>query len=158
MDTFDFGDFKFDGKIIRPRKLKLERSVRVPVIKSQEDLPPYFIRGRQADSKDEYWSSLALEKIAELTGWGWAYQVPVYGGRMGHGLGNVVDFLIYTPGPWTMLDPMGRYWHTGRHEDRRQMEEVARRKHWRLIAWFTDDPQWNTREKVYTSLRKELHV
>jgi len=83
------------------------------------------------------------------------YQVSVYGGRSLAG-GNVIDFLVHTPGMWTMLDPMGRHWHTGRHEDRNQMKNVARRKKWRLVAWFTEETP--TREMVYTYLRKELHV
>ena len=48
--------------------------------------------------------ALALDKIQQITGWGWDYQVPVYGGRQIRG-GNVVDFLIYTPGMWTIPDP-----------------------------------------------------
>jgi hypothetical protein len=124
-------------------------------LKDPKDEPPYYIRGMQADSKDEYWAGLALERIEELTGWGWAYQVPISGGRTRAG-GNIVDFLVYTPGRWTIIDPMGRHWHTGRNEDRYQMERVARRKNWRLIAYFTD--QTPTRESVYVYLRNELGV
>lgn len=129
-------------------------SARVPVLQDASDKPPFFIRGQQADSRDEYWVSLALEKIETLTGWNWEYQVPVYGGRIRGG--NVVDFLIYTPGMWTMLDPMGRYWHTGIHEDQSQMQNVARRKHWNLIAWFTDETP--TKEAVYAFLKNKLSV
>lgn len=136
----------------RPRAPK--PGARVPKLKDPADQPPFFIRGQQADSKDEYWVSLALEKIEKATGWGWDYQVPVYGGRMRGG--NVIDFLIYTPGMWTMLDEMGRYWHTGRKEDRTQMANVARRKGWRLIAWFTDETP--TKDAVYSFLKNKLHV
>lgn len=129
-------------------------SARVPVLQDPSEQPPFFIRGQQADSKDEYWVSLALEKISKATGWGWDYQVPVYGGRMRGG--NVIDFLIYTPGMWTILDPMGRYWHTGSREDRMQMQNVARRKKWKLIAWFTDETP--TRDAVYSFLKGQLHV
>lgn len=147
----------------KPKKFKLSEnrrprvnmpSARVPVLQDPADQPPFFIRGQKADSKDEYWVSLALEKISEATGWGWDYQVPVYGGRMRGG--NVVDFLIYTPGAWTILDPMGRYWHTGKNEDRRQMQNVARRKKWRLVAWFTDETP--TKEAVYSFIKNKLHV
>jgi hypothetical protein len=145
--------FKFaDGTLwVQP----VQRSVRAPMLRNMEDRPPFFIRGRLADSKDEYWVSLALDRIQEETGWGWDYQVPVYGGRSRSG-GNVVDFLVYTPGMWSLLDPMGRYWHTGRHEDQSQMINVARRKHWKLIAWFTDETP--TRERVYTFLRDKMNV
>jgi hypothetical protein len=79
----------------------------------------------------------------------------VYGGREIRG-GNVIDFLIYTPGMYTMLDPKGRYWHTGRHEDQAEMQNVARKKGYRLIEWFTD--QTPTKEAVYSFLKRELHV
>lgn len=138
----------------RTPRPKIEQA-RVPVLEDEEDQPPYFIRGQKAGSKDEYWTSLALEKIQEQTGWGWDYQVPVYGGRQIRG-GNVVDFLIYTPGPWTALDPQGRYWHTGVNEDRDEMEEVCRKKGWRLIAWFTD--QTPTKDEVYRFLKRELYL
>ena len=132
-----------------------QRSARVPVIQDDQERGPFFIRGQKAGSKDEYWVSLALDKIELQTGWGWDYQVPVYGGRRTAG-GNVIDFLIYTPGRWTALDPMGRYWHTGIHEDRTQMENVARKKNWNLIAWFTDETP--TRDSVLAFLRNKLNV
>lgn len=138
----------------RPSRRAKQRSARVPVIGNDEDKGPFFIRGQKAGSKDEYWVSLALEKIEEQTGWGWEYQVPVYGGRMRGG--NVVDFLVHTPGRKTILDPMGRYWHTGRNEDRAQMERVARRKNWNLVAWFTDETP--TRDSVLQLLRREMNV
>lgn len=131
------------------------RVIRAEKLKNQEDVPPFFIRGIKAGSKDEYWVYLALLKIEEKTGWTWEYQKGVFGGRERQG-GNVIDFLIHTPGMWTILDPMGRPWHTGSREDRYQMERVARRKNWNLIAWFTD--QTPTRESVYSFLRNELHV
>ena len=65
--------------------------------------------------------SLALEKIEQSTGWTWEYQVPVFGGRDRAG-GNVIDFIVHTPGMWTILDPIGSPWHTGAREDRYQME------------------------------------
>ena len=125
------------------------------VIEDDSDKPPFFIRGQQAGSKEEYWCSLALDKIQEITGWGWDYQVPVYGGRQIRG-GNVVDFIIYTPGSWTILDPQGDYWHTGKNEDRDEMREVARKKGWRLIEWLTSTTP--TKEEVFKLLKRELHI
>lgn len=139
----------------RRRRRPTQRSARVSVIQDDQERGPFFVRGTQAGSKEEYWVSLALAKIEEQTGWGWDYQVPVYGGRQTAG-GNVVDFLVYTPGRWTILEPMGRYWHTGIHEDRSQMENVARRKKWNLIAWFTDETP--TRDAVLALLRNKLNV
>jgi hypothetical protein len=146
-------DFSFSPGV--PRLKLKQRSARVPKLKDESDQPPYFIRGIQADSKDEYWVALALGIIEKITGWGWDYQKEVFGGRMRRG-GNVVDFLVYTPGRWTILDPMGRYWHTGSREDQSQMKDVARKKNWRLIAWFTDETP--TRESVLSFLRRELYV
>lgn len=132
-----------------------ERSLKAEVLKDARDEPPFYIRGRKAASRDEYWCSINLERIEKITGWTWQYQVPVYGGRDLAG-GNVVDFLVHTPGMWTMLEPMSPYHHTGRHEDRYQMEDVARKKNWILVAWFTDEV--NTLEMQYQFLRRELHL
>lgn len=139
----------------KPPKKPEFRSVRAEKLKNPEDQPPYYIRGIKAGSKEEWWVSLALERIEAETGWSWEYQVSVFGGRSRAG-GNVVDFLIHTPGMKTILDPMGRYWHTGAREDRYQMQNVARRKKWRLIAWFTDETP--TRESMYAFLRDQLNV
>lgn len=132
-----------------------QRSQRAQKIVDQKDLPPWYIRGIKAGSKEEYWCSIVLAEIEEQTGWGWEFQVPVFGGRDRAG-GNVVDFLIYTPGMWTMLDPKGRYWHTGIHEDQDQMRNVARRKKWNLIEWFTDETP--TLEIMRQFLRDKLNV
>jgi hypothetical protein len=139
------------SSILKPR----ERSVRAPKLRNLEDRPPFFVKGRKAASKDEFWCGLALDRIQEETGWTWDYQVPVYGGRTVAG-GNVVDFLVHTPGRYTMLDPMGRYWHSGIHEDQSQMIRVARKKNWVLLAWFTDETP--TRESYYIFLRDKLNV
>lgn len=130
-------------------------SVRAEKLKDAADQPPWYIRGIKAGSKEEYWCSLALDRIQILTGWSWEYQIPVYGGRKYAG-GNVIDFLIDTPGRKTALDPMGRYWHTGRNEDRDEMDQVCRRKKWNLIAWFTDETP--TKESVYVFLKNKLNV
>jgi len=139
---------------VKPPKPK-ERTARAPKLKDPADEPPFFVKGQQAGSKDEYWTSLALDKIEEEKGWGWAYQVPVYGGRRRRG-GQVVDFLLYTPSRWTIIDVKGRYWHTGRREDQREIEDVARKENWNLIGWFTDETP--TKDSVYQRLRQELHI
>jgi len=143
------------GKKVKEWAAEPVKFVRAEKLKNPADLPPFFIRGIRAGSKEEYWCSLALEKIEAETGWTWEYQVPVYGGRTRAG-GNVVDFLIDTPVMKTFLDPMGRYWHTGVNEDRTQMQHVARQKNWILIAWFTDETP--TRESVYAFLRDKMNV
>lgn len=133
-------------RIVKPKADKLQDT---------KDLPPWFIRGIKAGSKEEWWCALALEKIQKQTGWNWEYQYPIHGGRRRRG-GNVLDFLIFTPGRWTFLDPKGRYWHTGRNEDQHEMRDIAREKNWNLIEWFTDETP--TKEAVYTFLRIQLHI
>lgn len=149
-------DFKIGGGKRGGRRPRLsDAKPTVDVIKNPEDEPPFYIRGILAASKDEYWCGLNLERIEKITGWGWEYQVPVNGGR-GIAGGNVVDFIVYRPGRRAILEPMGRYWHTGTHEDRYQMEQVAQQMNMDLIAWFTDETP--TREIQYQFLRKELHI
>lgn len=145
--------FRFGRRVASPTPPS--RSLKAEKLKDPKDEPPFYIRGMKAASKDEYWCSINLDRIEKITGWTWEYQVPVNGGRSVAG-GNVVDFLIHTPGMWTMLDPMSPYHHTGHHEDRYQMENVARKKKWILIAWFTDEV--NTLEMQYQYLRQKLHV
>lgn len=147
--------FKFDPSP-RPSVLKERaRSVRAPKLRDAKDVGPWYIRGIKAGSKEEYWCSIIADEFQESQGWAWEFQVPVYGGRTRAG-GNVVDFLIHTPGMETMWDPMGRYWHAGHNEDRYQMERVARRKKWRLIAWYTDETP--TLAIMRTFLRNEMGV
>lgn len=163
MAKFELGK-KATKKSSRPFKLgsggvgagsRRDKSVRAVKLKDMSDQPPFFVKGQPAGSKDEYWMSIALNKIEEQTGWGWAYQVPVYGGRRRRG-GQVIDFLLYTPGRWTMIDVKGRYWHTGHHDDARDIQDVARKKNWNLIGWFTDETP--NRDSVYQRLRQELHL
>jgi hypothetical protein len=146
---------KFTLKKAQRLKKEKFRSIRSEKLKDAAEQPPFFIRGIKAGSKEEYWCSLALEKIEKDTGWAWEYQVPVYGGRKYAG-GNVVDFLVHVPGMKVALDPMGRFWHTGRNEDRDEMAHVCRRKGWRLLAWFTDETP--TKEITYSFLRDKLGV
>jgi hypothetical protein len=146
--------FEFSPRSRRKDLFKFNPT-KVTKLQDQSEQPPFFIRGIQAASKDEYWASLALEIIEKQTGWGWDYQVPVYGGRRRRG-GNVIDFLVYTPGRWTMIDPKGRYWHTGAREDQQEMRNVAREKNWNLIEYFTDETP--TKEAVLSRLKQEMHV
>lgn len=124
-------------------------------LKDPKDEPPFFIRGIKAASKEEYWASLALMRLEESSGLRWEYQVPVFGGRTRAG-GNVVDFIVYVGARVVWLDPMGRYFHTGRNEDRMQMMDAARKKGAELLAWFTDETP--TKEIMYTFLKGHLGV
>lgn len=124
-------------------------------LKDEKELPPFFIRGIQAGSKEEYWISLALERIEKAEGFRWEYQVPIYGGRTRSG-GLVIDFIVYVPGRPIWLSPMGRYWHTGHKEDRFDEIAAAREKNAELVAFFTDEIP--TKEITYTFIRNALRV
>lgn len=123
------------------------------IIKDPKDEPPFFIRGIQAGSKEEYWVSLALDKIQQQEGYGWEYQVPIFGGRQIAG-GLVIDFIVYTPGRRTWISPQGRYWHTGRNEDRMQELNAALKKGVNYIAFFTDE--LTDKEMTIPYIRRKL--
>jgi len=123
------------------------------VIKDPKDIPPFFVRGVQAASKEEYWIGEALGRIEKEYGYGWEYQVPIWGGRRIAG-GLVVDFVVYTPGRRTWINPMGRYWHTGRYEDRMDMINAALKLNINLIDFFTDELQ--DREHTYPFIKRKL--
>jgi hypothetical protein len=123
------------------------------VIKDPKDLPPFYIRGVKAGSKEEYWVSIALDKIQAQEGYRWEYQVPIYGGRQIAG-GLVIDFVVYTPGRRTWVSPMGRYFHTGRNEDRMQEINAALKQGVNLIAFFTDE--LTDKESTYPFIRRKL--
>lgn len=127
--------------------------IRAEQLRDPADEPPFFIRGIKAGSKEEYWVSLALNRIQESEGWNWEYQVPIYGGRTIAG-GLVIDFILYTPLQVTWISPMGRFWHTGHNEDRMKEIDAARKKNARLIAFFTDEIP--TKEITYIFLKGKL--
>jgi hypothetical protein len=124
-------------------------------LKDATELPPFFIRGIKAGSKEEYWISLALDRIQEASGIGWDYQVSIFGGRSRSG-GLVIDFVVYTPGRQTWISPMGKYWHTGKHEDQFAEIDAARKKNATLIAFYTE--LIPTKEIAYTFIRNKLSL
>lgn len=132
-----------------------ESAAKAEKLKNPDDEPPFYIRGIKAASRDEYWVSLELERIEKKYGISWEYQKPVNGGREIAG-GNVIDFLVHTPGMDTILEPMGRPWHSGVNEDRYQMEHVAQQMNAILWAWFTDETP--SRELTAMKVREGLGV
>lgn len=147
-------DFKFSSSNRNTKKPKFF-SIRAEEIKEEKDTPPFYVRGQLAGSKNEYWCSIVLDEIENDTGWKWEYQVSVFGGRAIRG-GNVIDFLIHRPGRWVMLDPMSPYYHAGKYDDRYQMEDVARKKNYDLIAWYTNETP--SLERTRSFLRSKLNV
>lgn len=118
---------RYKGSIPTPKK------ARATSIKMQEE--PMVVHGRPVDSKEEYYVAKALD----ILGWDYYYQFMV--GTRGVRGTQTLDFVVMTPGKWTILDVRGRYWHTGAREDGLDIERVARRKGWRLVvAWDNDVP------------------
>lgn len=140
-------------KIEKQRRKKPDFAFKVQALKEAKDIGPFYIRGVRAGSKEEYWVSLALDRIQAAEGFTWSYQVPIYGGRDIAG-GLVIDFIVYTPGRWTWISPMGRYWHTGKNEDRFREIDAAQKKNANLIAFFTDEIY--DRESTYTFIKGKL--
>lgn len=109
---------KIEIPFARPSKISLPEPARI-------------IKGQSVGSKEEWWTSLALEKL----GFEYEYQYAVFGGRSTRG-GQMLDFLVYTPGIWTIVDVLGAYWHTGKYEDRLSIQKVVVAKKWKLVeAW-----------------------
>lgn len=145
----------------KPKAFRLNKVVattrgifrKAEVLKDPKDIPPFFIRGIKAGSKEEYWVSLALDRIQQTEGYGYEYQVPIYGGR-GIAGGLVIDFIVHTPGRQTWISPQGRYWHTGRNEDRMQELNAALKKNVNYIPFFTDE--LTDKEMTYPFIRGKL--
>lgn len=124
---------------LRPSLPKPEKRTAIPkppkprVVKIEEEPELMVIQGRPAMSKEEYWVSKALE----LLGWKYTYQYVV--GMLGVRGTQKLDFLVYTPGKWTVVDVRGRYWHSGGREGELDLERVVHKKNWRLVVvWDTD--------------------
>lgn len=107
-----------------------------------------IIQGQEAMSKEEYYVSVALDKL------GYDYQYQYETGLRGTRGNQRIDFLVYTPGKWTVLDVRGRYWHTGSRESELDLERVVRQKGWLLVvAWDKDVPSI---EQATTFIRNAL--
>lgn len=148
--TPDWKKWKMPGK----KRTSVTRAPfgKVVQLKDQEDMPPFYIRGVTAGSKEEMWISKALDRIQKQEGWTWEYQVPIYGGRSVAG-GLVIDFIVHTPGRDTWISPMGKYWHTGIHEDRMDELNAALKKNVNYIAFFTDEI---TKETTYPFIKRKM--
>lgn len=113
--------FKIAGS--RARKGELAKSIPVP---DEENLPTE-IQGKAVGSLDEARVAVALDMM-QLR---YFYQYVINYGRQRRG-GQILDFLIVQFRPYTILDVLGKYWHTGKHEDLFWVELVAKQRHWDL--------------------------
>jgi hypothetical protein len=142
--------FKF--KTRRPRPIEVQR---YPIPReSQPDnaVPPGArIQGRIPMSKEEWWVSLWLDRKQ----YSYDYQYNVFGG--GDHFYNL-DFLVHTVPLYTMVEPLGNYWHTDRlgQDDRlRQLRiETALRDIAKLPMQFINVEDMISRDTVEAALER----
>lgn len=107
-------------------------STRAGVIK--QDPPVMLIQGMTAGSKEEWYVAQALNKM-HLS---YTYQKSIRGGRKRAG-GQILDYLVATPGKQTVVDVRGTYWHTGRHEDSLSLMVALQKYDYNLVViWDTE--------------------
>jgi hypothetical protein len=119
-----------------------------------EEEPIGLIQGQVPDSKEEWWISLALDRL-KLS---YTYQYPVNGGRQRGG--KLIDFVVHTVPLMTMVEPEGNYWHTGEigSDDKKRdadVEEAMRDicKTPILKLWI---PDLTDRETVFQRIAREF--
>lgn len=103
VEVYQFGKKRAAKVTIKPRKQDKVVKKAVPEIQS--------VQGTMPDSKEEYWVSLALDKL-DLS---YQFQYPIAGGKTRRG-GQMLDFMVYTKPLPTPVAVQGKYWHSGKHE------------------------------------------
>ncbi len=105
-----------------PTKRKVAKPFldKLPKEGPQEEEPIGLIQGQVPDSKQEWWISLALDKLKVP----YTYQYPVNGGSQRGGY--KIDFVVYTVPLATMIEPIGNHWHTGElgSDDKKRQADV----------------------------------
>lgn len=107
------------------------------------------IQGKRADSKEEVWVAMALDKL-KLP---YIYQFDLYGTARIRG-GIVIDFLILFPFTQA-LEIQGEYWHTGQlgSGDRLRKAIIEAEGIPVLYLWTIDIP---TPEDTFSKVRNLL--
>lgn len=78
-----------------------------PAITEQKEEAPTTFRGKDIDSKEEWWIIKVLLKLNR----NFIYQYPVFGGyRRG---GFIIDFFVEIPPTNLFIEFYGAYWHEG---------------------------------------------
>lgn len=116
------------------RKAAIPRPAKPRVRKIEPEPEVMLIQGRRPDSKEEYYVAMALERL----GWRRYYYQFIVGllGTKGY---QKLDFVVPTPGRWTVIDVRGAYWHTGRREDELSLERAVKSRNWRLVVIWDYD-------------------
>jgi hypothetical protein len=126
------------------------RANRPPRAPKPPEEPRGLIQGIYPDSKEEWWTSLWLNK--KRLGYKYQYQI----GAVDHFY--KIDFVVYTVPLWTMVEPLGNHWHTdtlGRDDRKRQEEiEYAMRDVAKIPMQFIWPPDMISRLTLEAALEK----
>ena len=107
-----------------------------------------LIEGKIPDSKEEWWTALAL----------WKYEIPfdyqweIFGGTTRRG-GLVVDFVVYNPMA-TPFEVNGDYWHRDEQGGENKLDIIAIEQHFKrevIVMWGED---METKDDVEQFVRK----
>lgn len=109
-----------------------------------------LIQNKWADSKEEYWVSLALEKLK----YRYKFQVPIFGGTYRRG-GVVIDFVVWNPMP-IAVQVHGEYWHPdSMTSDKERIAEAKIKSVYpRMVILWGKDLQ--TPEQTLESVRSKV--
>lgn len=141
-------------KFKTPRRAALPYLEKTPLDEQPDEEPMGIIQGQIPDSIQEWWISLAGNRIKIP----YTYQYPVNGGGVRGGY--KVDFVFMTVPLATMVEAKGNHWHTGelaKDDLKREADIEEAMRDWCktpiVNLWIPDlmDP-----ETVYQKLRKEL--
>ena len=138
----------FTKKGRKPAKAK-QLSSRAQPINSDAEVLVTTIQGIAVGSKEEARTGMALDKL----GFKYYYQYSVDFGRQRIG-GQVLDFLVKTPGKYTIVDVRGAYWHTGSKDDSLSIEEAAKKHNYNLLPFW--DYQCTSVDAAVSFLRAHL--
>jgi hypothetical protein len=94
-------------KFPKRRKQALPKLEQLPKEKTDENEAMGLIQGQEPDSKQEWITAKALERL----GIRYIYQYPVNGGSQRGGY--KIDFVVMTSPLATMIEIKGDHWHTG---------------------------------------------
>lgn len=142
-----------------PKRTPIAKLGTVRPIIRQRDLvagPPYFVMGRRASDLEA-----RVYRTLKRLGWGdddIQFQVDVLGGRLPGG--QVLDFVVWTPGGPVVIAVNGDYWHgrslNVREKDRRNEAVLAAiwGRKYKFLAVYSADLL--TDEIAYQRLRREV--
>lgn len=139
----------FRFKTRRPHRVDVQTYI-PPSTAQPEEPTGGYIQGILTDSKEEWWTSLWLDK--KHLAYKYQYQV----GAVDHFY--KIDFVVWTVPLATMVEPLGNHWHTDElgQDDRKRQEEIeyAMRDIAKLPMQFIWPPDMISRDTLEAALEK----